>query len=98
MANSVERGMSGIAVSKASSKTCVFLYFTKINGRDGNDRKGKEPEGNSLYRYELVDDKLVNPTLLLDLPAVPGPRHNRGAIEIGLMRTYTFQRRYRWVI
>lgn len=27
--------------------------------------------------------KLVNPTLLLDLPAVPGPRHNGGAITIG---------------
>jgi glucose/arabinose dehydrogenase len=27
--------------------------------------------------------KLVNPQLLLDLPAVPGPRHNGGAITIG---------------
>ena len=27
--------------------------------------------------------KLVNPILLLDLPAVPGPRHNGGAITIG---------------
>jgi glucose/arabinose dehydrogenase len=27
--------------------------------------------------------KLVNPKLLLDLPAVPGPRHNGGAITIG---------------
>jgi glucose/arabinose dehydrogenase len=27
--------------------------------------------------------QLVNPTLLLDLPAVPGPRHNGGAITIG---------------
>jgi aldose sugar dehydrogenase len=27
--------------------------------------------------------KLVNPKLLLDLPAVPGPRHNGGAIMIG---------------
>ncbi len=83
VANSVERGMCGIAVFKTSSKTYVFLYFTEISGKDGDDRKGKEPEGNRLYRYELVDDKLVNPTLLLDLPAVPGPRHNGGAIEIG---------------
>ena len=83
VANSVERGLCGIAVSKTSSKTYVFLYFTEINGKDGDDRKGKEPEGNRLYRYELVGDKLVNPTLLLDLPAVPGPRHNGGAIEIG---------------
>ena len=38
---------------------------------------------NRLYRYELVDNKLVNPLLLLDLPANPGPRHNGGAITIG---------------
>jgi len=83
VANSVERGMCGIAVSKNGSTTYVFLYFTEIDGNDGDDRKGKLPVGNRLYRYELVDDKLVNPILLLDLPAVPGPRHNGGAIEIG---------------
>ena len=83
VANSVERGMCGIAVSKSGSTTYVFLYFTEIDGNDGGDRKGKVPEGNRLYRYELVDNKLVNPKLLLDLPAAPGPRHNGGAIEIG---------------
>ena len=83
VANSVERGMCGIAVSKSGTTTYVFLYFTEIDGNDGDDRKGKDPEGNRLYRYELVNDKLVNPKLLLDLPAVPGPRHNGGAIEIG---------------
>jgi glucose/arabinose dehydrogenase len=83
VANSVERGLCGIAISKNDSKTYVFLYFTEIDGQDSDDRKGKPPEGNRLYRYELVDDKLVNPVLLLDLPASPGPRHNGGAIEIG---------------
>jgi glucose/arabinose dehydrogenase len=83
VANSVERGMCGIVVSKSGSTTYVFLYFTEIDDNDGDDRKGKLPEGNRLYRYELVNDKLVNPKLLLDLPAVPGPRHNGGAIEIG---------------
>jgi glucose/arabinose dehydrogenase len=83
VANSVERGMCGIAVSKSGTKTYVFLYFTEINGKDGDDRKGIEPIGNRLYRYEFVDDKLVNPKLLLDIPAYPGPRHNGGAIEIG---------------
>ena len=83
VANSVERGLCGIAISKNDSKTYVFLYFTEIDGQDSDDRKGKPPEGNRLYRYELVNDKLVNPVLLLDLPASPGPRHNGGAIEIG---------------
>jgi glucose/arabinose dehydrogenase len=83
VANSVERGMCGIAVSTIGSETNVFLYFTEIEGKDGSDRVGKAPIGNRLYKYELVDNKLVNPTLLLDLPAIPGPRHNGGVIEIG---------------
>lgn len=28
--------------------------------------------GNRLYRYELISNKLVNPKLLVDLPATPG--------------------------
>jgi glucose/arabinose dehydrogenase len=83
VANSVERGMCGIAISKDSSKTYVLLYYAEIDGNDYDDRKGREPEGNRLYRYEIDDDNLVNPVLLLDLPAHPGPRHNGGAIEIG---------------
>ena len=83
VATSVERGMCGIAISKHDSKTYVFLYYTEISGNDGADRQGEEPMGNRLYRYELADNKLINPTLLLDLPATPGPRHNGGAIIIG---------------
>ena len=83
VANSVERGLCGIAVSKNGPHVYVFLYFTEINGKDGDDRNGKPPEGNHLYRYELIDNQLVNPVLLLALPAEPGPRHNGGAIEIG---------------
>jgi aldose sugar dehydrogenase len=40
--------------------------------------KEKEDVSNSLYRYELVNDKLVNPKLLLDLPA--GYDHDGGPI------------------
>lgn len=83
VANSVERGMLGVAVSKNVSKTFVFLYYTEINGNDYDDRKGLQPEANRIYRYELVGNELVNPILLLDLPAKPGPRHNGGAIEMG---------------
>ena len=83
VANSVERGMCGIAISNTGLKTYVFLYFTEIDGKDGDDRKGTTPIGNRLYRYEFVDNKLLNPKLLMNLPAYPGPRHNGGAIEIG---------------
>lgn len=83
VATSVERGMLGVAVSKNASKTFVFLYYTEINGRDSDDRRGLQPQVNRIYRYELVGNELVNPILLLDLPANPGPRHNGGAIELG---------------
>ena len=39
VANSVERSMCGIAISKHDSKTYVFLYYTEINGKDGEDRQ-----------------------------------------------------------
>jgi glucose/arabinose dehydrogenase len=82
VANSVERGMLGVAVTRNVSKTFIFLYFTEIHGTDADDRKGLQPEANRVYRYELVGNELVNPILLLDLPASPGSRHNGGAIEI----------------
>ena len=39
--------------------------------------------GNRLYRYELVNNKLINPKLLLDLPTTPGPSHDGGVVRIG---------------
>ena len=77
VSSEVERGMLGIATSKdnQTGSTNVFLYYTEA--------QGGEPVASRLYRYELANDKLVNPVLLLDLPAVPGPRHNSGNILIG---------------
>src|SRR5829696_8546173 len=85
VATSVERCMCGIAVSQSDTGiTYVFLYFTEAELADSEDIiEGKAPLGNRLYRYELVNNKLINPVLLLDLPAIPGPRHNGGAIMIG---------------
>lgn len=83
VANSVERCLCGIAVSKHGSTTYVFLYYTEIQGKDGDDKAGVQPVGNRVYRYELSGDSLVNPLLLMDLPANPGPRHNGGDIIIG---------------
>ena len=84
VANENERGMLGIAVSNINGTTYVFLYFTESGGgEDGDDLEGVEPAGNRLYRYELQGDRLVDPQLLLDLPALPGPRYNGGPIAIG---------------
>jgi glucose/arabinose dehydrogenase len=77
--------MCGIAILKQiPGHTYVFLYYTEADLADAEDvSEGKDPVGNRLYRYELVNNKLVNPKLILDLPATPGPRHNGGAIVIG---------------
>jgi glucose/arabinose dehydrogenase len=84
VANENERGMLGMDVSIENDTTYVFLYFTESGGGvDGDDASGIEPAGNRLYRYELQDSGLVNPQLLLDLPAVPGPRYNGGTVLVG---------------
>ena len=87
-----ERGLLGIAVAKQNETTTyVFLYFTESGGgKDGDDSAGVIPAGNRLYRYELSETegtngsvaKLVNPKLLLDLPARPGPRYNAGPLLV----------------
>jgi aldose sugar dehydrogenase len=78
VAGQSERGMGGIAVSKSDSRTYVFLYYTEAESKDDG-----KVLGNRLYRYELNANKLINPKLLLDLPATPGPEHNGGAVTIG---------------
>jgi glucose/arabinose dehydrogenase len=90
VANKGERGMLGIAIAPKHEKnkpTYVFLYYTESKTKDGEDSGDKsiDPLGNRLYRYELADNntKLVNPKLLLDLPATPGPFHNGGRTIIG---------------
>jgi aldose sugar dehydrogenase len=78
VANDDSRGMLGIVVSKGEeiNSTHVFLYFTEAP-------IGEFPMGNRVYKYELVNNKLVNPKVLLNLPALPGASHNGGAIMIG---------------
>jgi aldose sugar dehydrogenase len=95
VANQRHRGMLGIATAKQANENgpyAVFLYFTESSRHDGNTgdcpqiicKKGNDPKGNRLYRYELNDqEKLVNPKLLLDLPATPGSEHIGGVIKIG---------------
>jgi glucose/arabinose dehydrogenase len=83
-----ERGMLGMAVAEHNETTTyVFLYYTESGGgQDGDDSAGVVPAGNRLYRYELVENgdsaELINPKLLLDLPARPGPRYNGGPLLV----------------
>ncbi|MGA8842342.1 MAG: PQQ-dependent sugar dehydrogenase [Nitrososphaeraceae archaeon] len=80
VASQVERGMLGIAVSGNTSSKLVYVYLTEPTN---SSELNKGTVSNRLYRYELVDEKLVNPKLMLDLPGTPGPRHNGGAIIVG---------------
>jgi aldose sugar dehydrogenase len=98
VANAFERGLVGIAIVENDNdndtiqrnSNIVYLYYTESE-QDANDdcsdtgscSNENEPFGNRLYRYELVDNRLVNPRLLIDLPASSGAVHNGGSILIG---------------
>lgn len=90
VANKGERGMLGIAISKQQTNDVgkpvvyVFLYYTETRSKDGEDlEEGGIAVANRLYRYELENNKLLNPRLLLDLPAEPGDSHQGGIVLIG---------------
>lgn len=90
VANKWERGLLGIAISKNQEKARVFLYFTESKLGDGDDvcptincAKPKEPIQNKLYRYDLINNKLVNPKLLFSGPKSNIASHIGGALEIG---------------
>ena len=89
VATDIERGLLGIALAKQpDGKIYVFLSYTESsNDADGSDFEDNvDPSGNRLYRYEYIDGQLENPTLLLDLTAIPDNgrgEHNGGKIRIG---------------
>jgi glucose/arabinose dehydrogenase len=80
-----ERGLLGIAVlssNDTSSTTTttsgqsatVFLYYTE---------QGEDELRNRVYKYQWNGQSLVNPVLLLDLPAGPGTNHQGGKMVMG---------------
>jgi glucose/arabinose dehydrogenase len=98
VATYAHRGMLGIAAdplvpttssfsnlqNASSNNDYVFLYYSQAQSHTGDDiKEGKQPLGNLLYRYELINNKLVHPKLLLNLPAIPGAIGNGGKIVIG---------------
>jgi glucose/arabinose dehydrogenase len=72
VATESERGLLGIAIlnstktgtAAANNNRFVFLYYTESKGGDLRNR---------VYRY-VQNQNLTNPTLILDLPALPGPQ------------------------
>jgi len=92
VATRAERGMLGIAVSdkknastNANNPQYVYLYFTKsVNDKDSNGTDtGENSGGNYLFKYELVNSKLTNAVLLLNLSNHTGFAHNGGALIFG---------------
>jgi aldose sugar dehydrogenase len=75
--------LPSISSSSPTLPSSVFLFFT-----EAVSAKDDAPAGNRVYKYELVKDydnklKLVNPTLLLDLPVGPAASHVGGMLDIG---------------
>ena len=78
-----ERGLLGIAIMNSATtgtdptdlndnnNKFVFLYYTQSSGTELRNR---------VYRYNWngQDKTLINPALILDLPALPGPNHDGG--------------------
>ena len=74
------RGLLGIAVTDPQltfkpHDRIVYLYFSEL--------LSKGTVKNRVYRYEWDGKFLINPTLILDLPATPGPNHPGGKLAIG---------------
>ncbi|HZA62039.1 MAG TPA: PQQ-dependent sugar dehydrogenase [Nitrososphaeraceae archaeon] len=68
---------AGTAPNGVSLQSTVFLYFTEEGeGEDGELR-------NRVYKYQWNGQSLVNPTLILDLPAGPGTNHQGGKLIVG---------------
>jgi len=85
-----EQGLLGIAISRDASKVHVFLYYTESKTADGGDvcptiycAEPTQPIQNKLYRYDLKNDKLINPKLLFSAPALNVASHIGGALKIG---------------
>ena len=70
VSNNSERGLLGIE----SVGNDVYLFFTE-SLIDGGD-----PLGNRIYKYSWDGTNLINPVLIKDLPATPGPNHNGGVL------------------
>jgi aldose sugar dehydrogenase len=87
-----ERGLLGVvALESKNGLKNVYLYYTEANvindkcPNPDNCLPGIEPKGNRLYKYELLQNgtRLINPKLVLEIPAVPGPAHNGGKMTVG---------------
>ena len=64
-------------------KAYVFLYFTESMDGDVTNSTATKPSQNKLYRYELANNKLINPQLLFTVPTPNRYSHIGGGLVIG---------------
>jgi aldose sugar dehydrogenase len=90
VANKWERGLLGIAIMRDAGKVYSFLYYTGSKTGDGSDvcptnvcLSSTEPIQNKLYRYELNNNKLINPKYFFSGPPSNIASHNGGALTVG---------------
>jgi glucose/arabinose dehydrogenase len=77
VSNDSERGLLGIATN-GENPPKVFLYMTESTSDGG------APLGNRVYRFQWNPGPgtLTGQTLILDLPASPGPNHDGGVLTV----------------
>ena len=68
---------AGTAPNEGSLQSTVFLYFSEEGGGEDGELR------NRVYKYQWNGQSLVNPTLILDLPAGPGTNHQGGKLIVG---------------
>ena len=67
--SSSERGLLGIALHP-DFPTALFVYLYYTESSTGGDTSGSSiPRANRVYRYTWNGSALINPQLILDLPA-----------------------------
>ena len=83
-----ERGLLGIAIlendnlNKDKDNAFVFLYYTLCT-KDHNKYNSRDCRNYVYsYRFETENNTLSDPKLILSLPALPGPSHNGGVLEL----------------
>lgn len=78
----VQAPETGIINANITDKsTYIFLYFSTHREHQGLHASEDTQTSNRLYRYELVNNTLINPKLILELPG--GANHDGGPILIG---------------
>jgi len=83
-----ERGLLGIAVTGNDESNqddrFVFLYYTYCPKGKAKVNSTSQDCGNYVYRYKFdtENSKLIEPMLILTLPALPTPSHLGGVLQM----------------